>query len=129
MIGGIVDICEPDENLLRVQGVRITNPGFGYTVAPKVSFIGGGGAGAEAIATIGDGVVGIITITNGGSGYINPPLVSFVGTSSISAQATATINDYGSVSQIRITNGGLGYTQVTTNSNWISKYICWIWNI
>jgi hypothetical protein len=112
MIGGIVDLCEPDESLLRVQGIELTNPGAGYTIAPKISFTGGGGAGAEAIATIGDGIVGIITVTNGGSGYMNPPSVSFVGISSISAQATATINSSGSVSQIRITNAGIGYTQV-----------------
>jgi hypothetical protein len=112
MIGGIVDLCEPNETLLRVQGVELTNPGFGYTVAPQISFTGGGGAGAEVISTIGDGIVGIITVTNGGSGYMNPPSVSFVGISSISAQATATINDSGSVSQIRIINAGLGYTQV-----------------
>lgn len=112
MIGGIVDLCEPNETLLRVQGVELTNPGSGYTVAPKISFTGGGGAGAEAIATIGDGIVGIITVTNGGSGYINPPAVSFIGTSFTSAQATAIINDSGSVTQIRLTNAGLGYTQV-----------------
>jgi hypothetical protein len=111
MIGGIVDLCEPNDTLLRVQGVELINPGFGYTVAPKISFTGGGGAGAEAVATIGDGIVGIITVSNGGSGYINPPLVSFVGISSISAQASAVINDSGSVTQIRITNSGLGYTQ------------------
>jgi hypothetical protein len=40
MISGIVDLCEPDETLQRVQGVQITDAGFGYTVAPKVSFIG-----------------------------------------------------------------------------------------
>jgi hypothetical protein len=112
MIDGIVDLCEPNQTLLRVQGIELTNPGAGYTIAPKISVTGGGGAGVEAIATIGDGIVGIITVTNGGSGYMNPPLISFVGTSSISAQATATINDSGSVSQIRITNAGLGYTQV-----------------
>jgi hypothetical protein len=112
MISGIVDLCEPNETLLRVQGVELTNPGSGYTVAPKISFTGGGGAGAEATATIGDGIVGIITVTNAGSGYINPPSVSFIGTSSTSAQATAIINNSGSVTQIRLTNAGLGYTQI-----------------
>lgn len=111
MIGGIVDLCESNETLLRVQGVELTNPGFGYTVPPKISFIGGDGSGAQAVATIADGIVGIITVTNGGSGYINPPLVSFVGISSESAQAVAIINDLGSITQIRITNSGIGYTQ------------------
>jgi hypothetical protein len=112
MITGIVDLCEPNQNLSRVQGIQLTNPGSGYTVAPKISVTGGGGSGVEAIATIGDGIVGIITITNGGSGYISPPLISFVGISSISAQASSIINNSGSVTQIRITNAGLGYTEV-----------------
>jgi hypothetical protein len=111
-ISGIVDLCEPSAALLRVQGIELTNPGSGYTVAPKISFIGGSGSGVEAIATIGDGIIGIITVTNGGSGYINPPPISFVGISSISAQASSVISDSGSLTQIRITNAGLGYTQV-----------------
>jgi hypothetical protein len=112
MIGGIVDLCEPNKSLLRIQGVELTNPGFGYTIAPQISFIGGGGSGAESVATIGDGIVGIISVTNGGSGYIISPPVTFIGMSSISAQATSIIGDSGSVTQIRLINAGLGYTQV-----------------
>jgi hypothetical protein len=110
MLGGIVDLCEPNETLLRVQGVQLTNPGFGYTIAPKISFTGGSGSGAQAVATIGDGIVGIITVTNSGSGYLVPPPVSFVGISSVPAQAVSVINGSGSVTQIRIINSGLGYT-------------------
>ena len=110
MIGGIVDLCEPDETLLRVQGVELSNPGVGYSVAPTVSFIGGGGRGAQAVATIGDGIIGPITITNGGSGYSSIPNISFVGIASTAARAVAVL-DNGSISQIRITNSGLGYTE------------------
>ena len=109
MIGGIVDICEPDETRLRVQGVELTNPGAGYTVAPKISFIGGGGSGATGITSIGDGLVGVITVTSGGSGYVTAPTVSFLGLSSVTASANAIINSDGEVTQIRITNSGLGY--------------------
>ena len=111
MIGGIVDLCEPNETLLRIQGVELTNPGYGYTVAPRVNFIGGGGKGAIATATIGDGIVGVITVTSGGSGYLYSPSVTFVGIASTSAQASTIISESGSVTQIRITNAGLGYTQ------------------
>ena len=114
MIGGIVDLCEQDSRLLRVQGVELTNPGSGYTVAPKVTFIGGGGSGAEANALIGDGIVGIITVTNRGSGYLYPPNVSFVGICSISASAQSIINNAGELVEIRITNAGLGYTDIPT---------------
>jgi len=110
MISGIVD-CE---GLLsdRVQAVQITNSGYGYTVAPNVSFVGGGGNGATATAEIADGVVGIITITNGGSGYIEPPSVLIEGVQSIDgkpAVASAIINNAGIVTSIRIDDTGKGY--------------------
>lgn len=111
MISGIVDFCETDSNLKRVQGVEITNAGYGYTVAPMVAFSGGGGKGASAIADIGDGIVGVITVTSGGSGYVTPPTISFIGVSSISASARAVLNESGTITQIRIVNSGLGYTQ------------------
>jgi hypothetical protein len=111
MIGGIVDICEPDGTLLRVQGVEIANSGFGYTVAPKVVFVGGGGAGAEASAVIANGVVGIITITNGGSGYVNPPNVAFNSSPLGETAKAIAILTNGSVSEIRILDGGFGYSQ------------------
>ena len=114
MLGGIVDICEPDDTRLRVQGVELINPGAGYTVAPKISFTGGGGSGATGITSIGDGIVGIITVTDGGSGYVIAPSISFVGISTVSAAATAIINDSGQVTQIRITNSGVGYTVAPT---------------
>jgi hypothetical protein len=111
MISGIVDLCEPNKTLLRIQGVQLTNPGYGYTVAPRVNFIGGGGNGAIATATIGNGIVGVITVTSGGSGYSYSPSVTFVGIASTSAQASTIISESGSVTQIRIINAGLGYTQ------------------
>jgi hypothetical protein len=115
MIGGIV-VCNDnvDPKAKSVQNVLITNAGFGYTVAPSVRFIGGGGSGARATATIGDGIVGVITVTNGGSGYITPPVITFTGASSVSAAATAVISSSGSISAINIINAGLGYTQTPT---------------
>jgi len=110
MIGGIVDLCEPDSSLLRVQGVEITNAGYGYTSPPSIAFYGGGGKGAAAIASIGDGIVGTISITNGGSGYTSTPTVQFVGISSMPAQARATIEN-GVVTRIGIITTGIGYTQ------------------
>jgi hypothetical protein len=111
MIGGIVDICEPDGTLLRVQGVEIVNSGFGYVEPPKVVFVGGGGAGAEASAIIADGVVGIITITDGGSGYVIPPRVTFNSPVFGETAKAVAILENGSVSQIRLIDGGFGYSQ------------------
>ena len=114
MLDGIVDLCEPDASLLRVQGVTVTNPGSGYTTPPMVNFIGGSGTGAAATAFIGDGVVGIVTITNGGSGYVTAPSVTFsspgIGTTAI-ASGYSVINSAGIVTAIYLTNAGLGYTQ------------------
>jgi hypothetical protein len=113
MIGGIVDLCEPDNQLFRVQGVDIVNAGFGYTVPPTVAFYGGGGAGAVGIASIGNGIVGVITVTSQGSGYVEAPSITFTGISSVSAAATAIVQN-GRITAIRITNAGLGYTAVPT---------------
>jgi hypothetical protein len=111
MIGGIVDICEPDGNLLRVQGVQVVNAGFGYTQAPKVVFSGGKGSGAEATAVIGDGVVGIITITNGGSGYVTPPIVTFNSPPLGEKAKAIAVLENGSVTQIRLIDAGFGYSK------------------
>jgi hypothetical protein len=111
LIGGIV-VCTDSANpaTKSVQSIEVINPGFGYTIAPKV-LIFGDGSGATATSTIGDGIVGVITVTNSGGGYINSPPIVFTGISSVSAAATAVVSSAGSITQIRITNAGLGYTQ------------------
>jgi len=115
LIGGLVD-CNGNTENYKVQGVEVVNPGYGYTIAPSIVFVGGGGAGAAATSTIGDGVVGIITVTSGGSGYDSPPLVTFTGApgAGITATARAQINTAGVVTSIYITNAGLGYTVTPT---------------
>ena len=115
MIGGIV-VCNDNINPQNksVQSVLLVNPGFGYTITPKVRFIGGGGSGASATATIGNGIIGPIAITNAGSGYTTSPTITFNGISSISAAATAILDNSGSITAINITNAGLGYTVAPT---------------
>jgi hypothetical protein len=114
MIGGIV-VCNSNVNPVSssVQSVEVINAGYGYTVAPGVLFFGDG-SGAAATATIGDGVVGIVTITNGGSGYTTSPTITFTGISTVSAAATAVVSSAGVITQIRLTNTGLGYTESPT---------------
>ena len=111
LISGIV-VCTDSANpaTKSVQSIEVINPGFGYTIAPRV-LIFGDGSGATATSTIGDGIVGVITVTNSGGGYINSPSIVFTGISSVSAAATAVVSSAGSITQIRITNAGLGYTQ------------------
>jgi hypothetical protein len=132
LIGGLVD-CNGNTENYKVQGVEVINPGYGYTVAPAVSFVGGGGAGAAATATIGDGVVGIITVTSGGSGYVREPVVSFTSApgAGITANARARINTAGVVTAVYITNAGLGYTEtpiITISSPYSSGSGTYIFN-
>ena len=110
MIGNLVN-CEGDDTKLKVQGVEIIDPGYGYATAPGVLFAGGGGVGAAATTTIADGVVGIITVTNSGGGYPGPPTVTF--SSPVGGGVTAVARAYvtaGIVTAIRIVDGGSGYT-------------------
>lgn len=59
-----------------VVDATIINGGCGYTNAPLIIIIvGGGGSGATAAATITNGVVSGITITDAGIGYTNAPKV------------------------------------------------------
>jgi hypothetical protein len=115
MIGGVV-ACNNNVNpsAKSVQAVQLINAGYGYTVAPGVRFIGGGGSGAIATATIGNGIIGNITISNAGSGYTSSPTITFTGVSSVSAAATAILDDAGSITSIQIINSGLGYTEPPT---------------
>ena len=112
MVSGMIDYCETDSSLLRVQGLEITNTGYGYTTAPLVRFYGGGGSGAVGESELADGVIGIITITNPGSGYVETPTITFdpppagIGT----AVARAYVSTAGTISQIRIIDAGIGYT-------------------
>lgn len=58
-----------------VTAISVGSAGSGYTIAPSISFTGGGGSGATATATIVNGVITAINITNGGSGYTTAPTV------------------------------------------------------
>jgi hypothetical protein len=121
MIEGIV-VCNDNVNPISksVQTVNMINPGYGYTVAPKIKFIGGGGSGAAATSVISDNSVGFVTITNGGSGYITSPRIIFAnevflsGISTVSAAATAVVSAAGTISSILITNAGAGYSTSPT---------------
>ena len=59
-----------------VVAVTITASGFGYTNTPLVYLLGGGGSGADAVASVNNGEVTSITIIDPGSGYTNTPIVS-----------------------------------------------------
>ncbi len=114
MIGGI-NVCNLNANprLQSVQTVPITNPGAGYTVAPKIKFYGGkGGTGAAATSGIADGTVGIITVSSGGSGYTTAPTVTIDNPGG--AIATASTTGVGGSITVSLTNVGIYYTIAPT---------------
>jgi len=113
MIGGIV-VCNQSANpkSRSVQAVDIVNPGAGYTVAPGVRFIGGGGAGAAATTKIGDGVVGVVTLTDAGSGYTTSPTITIDVPGG--AVATAATTGVGGTISLTITNAGIFYSTAPT---------------
>lgn len=59
-----------------VTGFLVTAGGAGYTSPPLVTITGGGGTGAEAIATVSGGIVTDIILTNPGSGYTSAPTIA-----------------------------------------------------
>ena len=94
-----------------VSQLTLSQQGSGYTVAPVVSFSGGGGAGAQATAqiTLTGGAVTGINVDQSGSGYTEAPTVVLTGDG---AGATATANitlTGGGVETVNVTNGGNGY--------------------
>ncbi len=112
MIGGIIDLCDTSPDNLRVQQVTLADPGFGYTAIPRVTFHGGDGSGAYAIAQIADAAIGIVTVTSGGSGYIGIPNVTVVApgiaSTTIDAKITARLSGLGTISELIIEDAG-GY--------------------
>ena len=106
-----------------VDRILLTNPGTGYTMPPQVVFTGGSPTStntvAVATAVISEAVLGPIGITTGGLGYSFTPTVGitsvYIQQSNetipllMNAQAEA-VAVGGTVSQIRYSNAGAGYT-------------------
>ena len=104
-----------------IKEVQITNPGFGYTQPPTVTFSGAGGVGAVARAGIAtEGVTHVVnsSISTTGSNYVTAPVVSIstspAGLSTANATAVAIVGTGGTISAIRFTNAGFGYTIAPT---------------
>ena len=114
-----VAITTERNGVFSIKELILTNAGAGYTQAPSIRIIGGGGSGAIAtcgLTTSGRGVISY-TITNEGSGYTVPPLITVAGPSGAGTTATAAaVVDTGNakLSSIRPVNPGVGYTVAPT---------------
>ena len=96
-----------------VSSITITEAGTGYNAAPTITFVGGGGSNAAAVAgitTFATGTVSVL-VTSGGTGYTNAANLSVTISGGGGANATATgIISGGIVTQVVMTNVGSGYT-------------------
>lgn len=93
-----------------VIGVTIENRGSGYTSVPLITDTTNIGIGA------GGRVTGLRLSTRG-TGYRSPPVVQFTGGSpSRIARAVATIDSAGSIDELRIVDGGEGYSSLPSIS-------------
>ena len=98
-----------------IEKILITNAGSGYTEAPTISFIGGGGAGAAATCSIETVYQGVISfnVIDGGVGYSTAPTVTVSGPGAgTTAVGIASVGRAGSndvLKAINIVTPGRGY--------------------
>ena len=98
----------------QIKEIILTNPGSGYTIAPSIRILGGGGSGAIAtcgIITSGQGVISF-NITQEGRGYTTNPAVTVAGPGIGTTAIVTSIIDVGNtvLSSFRFVNPGAGYT-------------------
>ena len=80
---GIVNVSDGEVTGVTLIGniseVVLTNSGSGYTSPPNITFVGGSGSGASAIANMDiiRGSILFITVSNSGDGYVEDPTVIF----------------------------------------------------
>ena len=92
----------------QIDRINILSGGTGYTSAPRVRILGGGGTGATATAVVTNGVVTAINLTNPGTGYTAPPTITISG--GTGAAVSAQIGGTGSIIRVNMISIGSGYT-------------------
>ncbi len=101
--------------------VNIGAAGTGYTSAPAVGFVGGGGAGAAGTA-VGNSTGGVagVNVTAGGSGYTSVPTVSLTGGGGTGATATAVLTDN---QRLAVTTQGASDTTVAKTVTTLAELV------
>ena len=100
-----------------VSSVILNESGTGYTSAPTVTLVGGGGTGANLVAsltTFAQGTVAVV-MTNGGTGYTSTPTVTITGGGGTNANGVAIFSG-NIVTQVIMRNAGTGYTNASNIS-------------
>ena len=75
----------------QIQDIVLTSGGTGYTSAPRVNLVGGGGTGATAQATVLNGSITRVDLITPGIGYTSTPQVVFVGGNGSGASAAVAL--------------------------------------
>ena len=102
-----------------MSAVTVTAPGSGYTTAPGVTFSGGGGSGAGAVANLAAQGLSSVSIVNAGSGFGGAigapvPTLTFVGGGGGSGATAQVVLAASAISNVVVTNPGAGYTSAPT---------------
>lgn len=106
-------VVRTNGNPQQITAITITDPGSGYTTAPRITFTDrDGGTGATFTTAITNRISGV-TVSNSGSGYTTDPTLTLGGVGSGSGAAFSVGLSYG-ISGISITNSGSGYTSAPT---------------
>jgi hypothetical protein len=111
-----------------VGAIIITDGGTGYTSAPTVGIVGGGGSDATAVAEVYDGKISKVTITNPGFGYSALPTVTFTGDGSgeiVEAVLTDVVDSLSfdslgrgyTAPPIAVVNGSVGIADIIINDS------------
>ncbi len=110
---GQADLISGSGAVGAILSVVVDIAGFGYSVAPSVTFTGGG-VGATATASITNGAVTGVVVNTAGSGYTTGGVT--IGTVPVAVTATATATQSGGIIQnsVVVTNGGHYYTVAPT---------------
>jgi len=102
--------------------INLTDAGLGYTQAPAVLVVGGGGHGATAYATLnGDGSINIFILTDG-EGYTSDPTIQISAPPAGGTQAVATAVRYFAIDKLVLTNPGSGYNISFVNGGFPDEY-------
>ncbi|HAZ04149.1 MAG TPA: hypothetical protein DCY97_18560 [Marinilabiliales bacterium] len=100
-----------------IDRIELADAGLGYTQAPSVLVVGGGGTGATAYATLnGDGSINIIVV-EGGKGYTSDPTVQISAPPAGGTQAIGTPVRAFPIDNLVLTNVGSGYDIIYNDGN------------
>ena len=94
-----------------ISGVTVVNGGNGYTTNPKLTFQGGGGVNASAVAVLSGTSIAKVNINAPGQNYQQPPAIQFLGGGGGSGAVATPVMGNGGVIAINVTSGGSGYTE------------------